>query len=172
MEGTLGRRWNPIGEQPLIPDGTRSKRAEKLSGAVPWGTGAEVAPGAIDWHDSEATLCWYKQGLQACPRGEMVSWQDQAPPQTSEDVEDGVAQPPRLPIVDFPKYTPEENPKEQTWQDLKEEVSPHHWHETIEDLQQAVASYYQTGPQHVVNLLEKFGYTWKQGVIYPLPQTG
>lgn len=172
LEGTVGRRWNPIGEQPLIPDGARSKRAENLYGAVHLGTGAEVAPFAIDWQDSDATICWYQQVLQACPRGEIVIWQDQAPHHTSEDVEDWVAQHPRLTIVDFPKYTPEENPKEQTWKDLKEEVSHHHWHETIEDLQQAVDSYYQTGKQHVVNFLEKFGYTWRQGVIYPLPQTG
>ena len=40
LEGTRGRRWNPIGEQPLIPDGARSKRAENLYGAVHLGTGA------------------------------------------------------------------------------------------------------------------------------------
>lgn len=39
LEGTLGRRWNPIGEQPLVPDGARSKRAENLYGAVHWGPG-------------------------------------------------------------------------------------------------------------------------------------
>lgn len=44
LEGTLGRRWNPIGEQPLVPDGARSKQAENLYGAVHLGTGAEVAP--------------------------------------------------------------------------------------------------------------------------------
>lgn len=58
LEGTVGRRWNPIGEQPLIPDGARSKRAENLYGAVHLGTGAEVAPFAIDWQDSDATICW------------------------------------------------------------------------------------------------------------------
>ena len=172
LEGTLGKRWNPIGEQPLIPDGARSKRAENLYGAVHLGTGAEVAPFAIDWQDSAATICWYQQVLQACPRGEIVMWQDQAPHQRSEEVEEWLADHPRFTIVDFPKYTPEENPKEQTWKDLKEEVSHHHWHETFEALQQAVDGYYQTGKQHVVNFLEKFGYTWKNGVIYPLLQPG
>jgi len=172
LEGTIGRRWNPIGEQPLIPDGARTKRAENLYGAVHLGTGAEVAPFAIDWQDSDATICWYQQVLRACRRGEIVIWQDQAPHHTSEEVEDWLVQHPRLKIVDFPKYTPEENPKEQTWKDLKEEVSHHHWHESIEDLQQAVDGYYQTGKQHVVSFLEKFGYTWKSGVIYPLPQPG
>lgn len=172
LEGTIGRRWNPIGEQPLIPDGARSKRAENLYGAVHLGTGAEIAPFAIDWQDSDATICWYQQVLLDCPRGEIVIWQDQAPHHTSEEVEDWLGQHPRLKIVDFPKYTPEENPKEQTWKDLKEEVSHHHWHESIEDLQKAVDGYYQTGKRHVVSFLEKFGYSWKNGVIYPLPQTG
>src|SRR5713101_7866432 len=34
LEGTLGRRWNPIGEQPVVADGARQKRAENLYGAV------------------------------------------------------------------------------------------------------------------------------------------
>ena len=126
----------------MIPDGARSKRAENLYGAVPLGTGAEVAPFAIDWQDRAATICWYQQVLRACPRGEIVLWQDQAPHHTSEEVEEWLAAPPRLTIVDFPKYTPEENPKEQTWKDLKEEVSHHHWHETFEDLQHAIDGYY------------------------------
>ncbi len=172
LEGTLARRWNPIGQQPLIPDGARSKQAENLYGAVHLGTGAEVAPFVIDWQDSEATICWYQQVLRACPRGEIVLWQDQAPHHTSEEVADLLADHPRLTIVDFPKYTPEENPKEQTWKDLKEEVSHHHWHETLEDLQQAIDGYYQAGKRHVVNYLEKFGYTWEKGVIHPLPQPG
>lgn len=172
LEGTLGRRWNPIGEKPLVPDGARSKQAENLYGAVHLGTGAEVAPLVIDWQDSDATICWYQQVLKDCPRGEIVIWQDQAPHHTSEEVEDWLALHPRIKIVDFPKYTPEENPKEQTWKDLKEEVSHHHWHETVDDLRKAVDGYYQTGKQHVVNFLEKFGYMWKNGVIYELPQTG
>lgn len=172
LEGTLGRRWNPIGEQPLIPDGARSKRAENLYGAVHLGTGAEVAPFAIDWQDSDATICWYQQVLKECPRGEIVIWQDQAPHHTSEEVEEWLAQHPRIRIVDFPKYTPEENPKEQTWKDLKEEVSHHHWHATVDDLSKAVDGYYQAGKQHVVNFLAKFGYMWKDGVICELPQPG
>ncbi len=47
LEGTLGRRWNPIGEQPVVADGARQKRAETRYGAVHLGTGAEVAPFAI-----------------------------------------------------------------------------------------------------------------------------
>lgn len=49
LEGTVGRRWNPIGQQPVVADGARQKRAENLYGAVHLGTGAEVAPLAIEW---------------------------------------------------------------------------------------------------------------------------
>jgi transposase len=34
VEGTLSRRWSPIGQQPVVADGARSKRAENLYGAV------------------------------------------------------------------------------------------------------------------------------------------
>lgn len=171
LEGTLARRWNPIGQQPLVPDGARSKQADNLYGAVHLGTGAEVAPLAIDWQDSEATILWYEMVLKACPCGQILVWQDQAPHHTSEEVDEWLAGHPRLEVIEFPKYTPEENPKEQTWKALKEEVSHHHWHETLEDLQTAVNRYYQAGKQHVVHFLEKFGYTWQQGVLRPLSQT-
>ncbi len=171
LEGTLGRRWNPIGEQPVVADGARQKRAENLYGAVHLGTGAEVAPFAIDWQDSDATIRWYELLLEACPQGQLLLWQDQAPHPTSAEVEEWLATQGRIEVIAFPKYTPEENPKEATWKALKEEVSHHHWHETMEDLRKAINGYYQAGKKHVVNFLEKFGYTWLDGVIHPLSQT-
>ena len=30
LEGTLARRWNPVGQQPLIADGARRKSAENI----------------------------------------------------------------------------------------------------------------------------------------------
>jgi len=171
LEGTLGRRWNPIGEQPLVADGARQKRAENLYGAVHLGTGAEVAPFAIDWQDSDATIRWYELLLEECPEGQILLWQDQAPHHTSEEVAEWLETQPRIAVIDFPKYTPEENPKEATWKDLKEEVSHHHWHATMADLRAAIDGYYQAGKKHVVHFLEKFGYRWVEGVIQPLPQT-
>jgi hypothetical protein len=74
-------------------------------------------------------------------------------------------------VIAFPKYTPEENPKEGTWKELKEAVSPHHWHETIGDLRTAIDRYYQAGKTPVVNFLQKVGSRWVDGLIEPLPQT-
>jgi transposase len=171
LEGPLGRRWNPRGEQPVVADGARQKRAENLYGAVHLGTGAEVAPFAIDWQASDATIRWYELLLDECPQGQILLWQDQAPHHTSEEVEDWLAAHRRIAVIEFPKYTPEENPKEATWQDLKDEVSHHRWHETMADLRTAIDGYYQAGKKHVVTFLQKFGYRWDEGVIQPLPQT-
>jgi transposase len=171
LEGTLGRRWNPMGQPPVVADGARQKRAENLYGAVHLGTGAEVAPFAIDWQDSEATIRWYELLLEECPHGQILLWQDQAPHHTSEEVEEWLDAQPRIEVIAFPKYTPEENPKEATWKDLKEEVSHHHWHETMADLRTAIDGYYQVGKKHVVNFLQKFGYRWIDGILQPLPQT-
>ena len=171
LEGTLGRRWNPVGEQPVVADGARQKRAENLYGAVHLGTGAEVAPFALEWQDSDATIRWYELLLEECPQGQLLLWQDQAPHHTSEEVADWLGAHRRIEVIEFPKYTPEENPKEATWKDLKEEVSHHHWYETMADLRAAIDRYYQTGKKHVVTFLEKFGYRWVAGIIQPLPQT-
>ena len=39
LEGTIARRWNPVGKQPLVADGARSKTAENIYGALHLGTG-------------------------------------------------------------------------------------------------------------------------------------
>jgi transposase len=169
LEGTVARRWNPVGQQPLIADGARSKAAENIYGALHLGTGEEVAPFVIDWQDSDATICWLEQVLAACPCGEIVLWLDQAPHHTSEEVEEWLEGHPRLRVIHFPAYTPEANPKEGTWKTLKEEVSHHCWHETEAALSQAIDQFYQRTRQHTVNFLEKFGYCWREGKIHPLP---
>ena len=171
LEGTLARRWNPVGQQPLVADGARSKQAENIYGALHLGTGEEVSSFVIDWQDSEATIQWLEMILAEHQQGQILLWIDQAPHHTSEEVEEWLEAHPRIKVIHFPAYTPEENPKEATWEDLKEEVSHHHWHETIADLRAAINGYYQAGKKHVVTFLQKFGYRWVEGVIQPLPQT-
>jgi transposase len=169
LEGSLTRRWNPRGKQPLVPDGARTKQAENIYGAIHLGTGADVTPFLIDWQDSDATIRWFEMLLAEFPKGQIVLWLDQAPHHTSDEVQEWLEVNPRLRIIDLPKYTPEENPKEHTWKDLKEEVSHHHWHDNIEALQKSIIDYYQQAKQHTVNFLKKFGYYWQAGRIYPLP---
>ena len=168
LEGTLARRWNPIGQQPLVADGARSKRAENISGAIHLGTGEEVSSFVIDWQDSEATLRWLELILEDHPHDQIVLWLDQAPHHTSAEVEEWLVAHPRLTVIHFPAYTPEENPQEPTGKALKEEVRPHHWHETFADLSQAIDTYYQTVKTHTVNFLKKFGYGWSAGRLYAL----
>jgi transposase len=170
LEGTVARRWNPVGRQPLIADGARSKTAENIYGAIHLGTGEDVVPFVIDWQDSDATVCWLEQLLEACPPGQIVLWIDQAPHHTSDEVDEWLEAHPRLRVIHFPSYTPEENPKEATWKALKEEVSHHCWHQTKAQLSQAIDGFYQTVRKHTVNFLEKFGYFWRHGRIHPLPQ--
>jgi transposase len=135
------------------------------------GTVEEVVPFVIDWQDSEATICWLEQVLEACPRGKIVLWIDQAPHHTSEEVEEWLEAHHRLRVIHFPAYTPEENPKEATWKTLKEEVSHHHWHETKEELSKAIDGFYQTARKHTVSFLDKFGYFWRDGRIHLLSQS-
>ena len=170
LEGTIARRWNPVGEQPLIAAGARSKSAENIYGAVHLGTGAEVVPFVIDRQDWDATICWLEQLLAACPRGQMVLWIDQAPHHTSEEAAEWLEAHRRLRVLHFPKDTPEENPKEATWKTLKEEVSHHCWHKTQGELSTARAEFYQTARNQTLSFLEKFGDFWCDGRVHPLPQ--
>lgn len=71
LEGSLSRRWNSVGCQPLVADGARRKQAENIYGAVPLGTGHETATLIIDWQDSQATIAWLELILTEHPRGQI-----------------------------------------------------------------------------------------------------
>ena len=168
LEATLARRWNPVGEQPLVADGARRKQAENIYGAIHLGTGEETSTFCIDWQDSDATLGWLEMMLAEHPRGQILLWIDGASHHTSDEVAEWLEAHRRITVIHFPAYTPEENPKETTWKAMKEEVAHHHWYDTMADLKQAVNDYYQTTKQHTVNFLEKFGYGWSDGRLYAL----
>lgn len=170
LEATLARRWNPVGQQPLVADGARSKQSENIYGAIHLGTGEETATFCIDWQDSDATIGWLEMMLEQYPEGQLLLWIDGASHHTSDEVEEWLEANERITVIHFPAYTPEENPKEATWKRLKEAVSHHHWHETMADLRQAINTYYQTTKRHTVNFLEKFGYGWSEGRLYALAE--
>ncbi len=67
LEATLCRRWNPVGQQPLVADGARSKQAENIYGAIHLGTGEETSTLCIDWQDSDATIAWLELMLSRAP---------------------------------------------------------------------------------------------------------
>ena len=78
LEGTLAQRWNPLGQQPVVADGARSKQVENIYGAIHLGTGEEVSSFVIAWQDSEATIRWLEQLLADHPQGQLLLWLDQA----------------------------------------------------------------------------------------------
>lgn len=170
LEGTVGKRWSRRGHQPLVSDASRRKFAENIYGAVHLGTGEEVAPFSIDFQDADATIRWFELVKEACPRGQIVIWLDSAPHLVHEEVEEWVAGQGRLRVIRFPTYTPEENPKEATWKALKEEASAHRWHPTRRSLAEAIDEFYRSARRHTVRFLQRFGYLWEKGRIYPLPQ--
>lgn len=170
LEGTVGKRWNRRGRQPLVTQASRRKYAENIYGAVHLGTGAEVAPFSIDFQDADATIRWFELVKEACPRGQILVWLDSAPHLVHEEVEEWLERQPRLRVIRFPTYTPEENPKEATWKALKQEASTHRWHPTRESLAEAIDEFYQSAKRHTVRFLQRFGYGWEKGRIYPLPQ--
>jgi transposase len=169
LEGTVGKRWNPRGKQPRIADSSRTKFAENIYGAEHLGTGAEVAPFSIDFQDAGASIVWFELVKAACPRGMILIWLDSAPHLTDEEVEDYLDGQPRIRVIRFPKYTPEENPKEATWKALKEDASKHRYHATRQSLSAAIDGFYQQARRHTVHFLERFGYFWESGRIHPLP---
>jgi transposase len=128
-----------------------------------------VAPMSIDFQDSDAMIRWFEMVLAEHPYGKIVVWLDSAPHLAHEEVEEWLEQQNRIRVIRFPHYTPEENPKEGTWKALKQEASAHRWHPTKQSLSDAIDGFYQSVKRHTVNFLQRFGYVWRKGRIYPLP---
>lgn len=169
LEGTVGKRWSRVASQPRIADLSRTKFAENIYGAVHVGTGEEVAPFSIDFQDAGATVVWLEMLLEAIPRGTILLWLDSAPHLTDPEVEEWIERHPRVVVIRFPKYEPEENPKEATWKTLKQDVSVHRFHPTKQSLSDAIDAFYQSARRHTVRFLEQFGYFWDKGRIHRLP---
>lgn len=169
LEGSVGKRGSRRSHQPRVADAARRKYAENLYGAVHLGTGEEVAPLSIDFQDAEATIRWFEMVREECRRGKLVVWLDSAPHLVHEEVEEWLERQKRIRVIRFPRYTPEENPKEATWKTLKQEASAHRWHATKQSLAEAIDKFYQTARRHTVNFLQRFGFGWEKGRIYALP---
>jgi transposase len=171
LEGTVGKRWSRRGQQPKVTQAARRKYAENIYGALHLGSGEEVAPFSIDFQDSDATIRWFEMVLEQNRRGKIVVWLDSAPHLVHEEVQEWLEQQRRIRVIRFPHYTPEENPKEGTWKALKQEANVHRWHPTKQSLSEAIDGFYQSVKRHRVNFLQRFGYVWKKGRIYPMPQS-
>ena len=171
LEGSVDKRWGRRSHQPRVADAARRKYAENIYGVVHLGTGEEVAPFSIDFQDADATIRWMEMVLEEWRRGKIVVWLDSAPHLVHEEVEEWLERQKRIRVIRFPRYTPEENPKEATWKAMKQESSTHRWHATKQSLSEAIDKFYQSAKRHTVNFLQRFGYVWKQGRIYPMPQS-
>jgi transposase len=170
LEGTNGYRWNPVGQQPVVADGSRGKKSISLYGAVHLGTGEEFTL-QTDWQESTWTTTYLDAVDKAYPEGWIVWLWDNAPHHTSREVAMWFEAHPRFIVVPLPPYSPDLNPKEQTWQCMREDLTHNHWYDSIEDLIQVVCHYYKKGQRRVTHFLEQFGFCWENGFIKPLPQT-
>jgi len=170
LEGTNGYRWNPVGQQPQVADGSRGKKSISLYGAVHLGTGEEFTI-QTDWQDSPWTIVYLEAVDKAYPEGVLLWIWDNAPHHTGAEVQAWLDAHPRFVVIPLPPYSPDLNPKENTWQAMREDLTHNHWYDTLTDLIETVCDYYKEGRQRVVHFLEKFGFRWEDRRLKPLPQT-
>src|SRR5262249_38698099 len=170
LESTHGYRWNPVGHQPVVPDGSRGKKSISLYGAVHLGTGEEFTL-QTDWQESAWTITYLEAVENAFPEGSLLWFWDNARHHTGAQVAAWLAAHPRFMVIPLPRYSPDLNPKENTWQPMREDLTHNHWYDSIQDLINAVCAYYKKGTRRVTRFLERFGFRWENGILKPLPQT-
>jgi transposase len=101
--------------------GRAGSKPRTSTGAIHLWRGEETSTFCIDWQDSDATMRWLEMMSEEHPRGRILLWIDGATDHTSEEVEEWLEEHQRIHLIHFPAYTPEENPKEATWEVMKEE---------------------------------------------------
>lgn len=169
LEATIGYRWNPSGQQPEIADAGRRNQSVSIYGTIHLGTGEEFTI-VTDWQDSDWTIKFLDEFQKTNQEGDILLFWDRARYHNkSQAVRDYREKNPRIVTIEFPAYSPEKNPKEPTWKVMREELTHNHWYDSLNDLIESMCDYYKRSERKVVNFLSKFGFTWIDGYIKPLP---
>lgn len=131
--GSLSYTWSLRGQQPLVPtSGTR--KAYKIFGLIDYFTGKLFSQGIEGRFNSDSYQGFLTQVL-ASTNKHIVLIQDGARYHTSKQMLDFFAQHQlRLTVVKLPAYSPDFNPIENLWKNLKQNYTHLHYFPTFDSL--------------------------------------
>lgn len=128
----LGKTWSPCGETP------KAKVTGKRAGVA--ATSAISRNGHLLFRllekriASKEVIEFLGQMLKHHPRRHLIVVMDQAPPHTSKKTKAWIASQPRLHVFHLPKYSPDWNPDEKVWNQLKHQELASHQAKTKAEL--------------------------------------
>jgi transposase len=153
--GSLGYTWAPKGQQPLVKT-TGKRKAYKVFGLIDFFTGRLFYQGINGKFNSETYQAFLLKVLAETTR-HLVIIQDGAKYHTSKAMRQFfAAHQDRITVYQLPSYSPDYNPIEYLWKNVKREATHNQYFPEFElltlSVDQALA-YYASHPGEVKNLM-------------------
>lgn len=164
--GSLGYTWAPKGEQPVVKT-TGKRKAYKVFGLIDFFTGRVFYRGIDSRFNSETYQAFLLKVLAETPR-HVVLIQDGAKYHTSKAMREFfAAHQDRITVYQLPSYSPDYNPIEFLWKNVKQKATHNQYFPEFElltlSVDQALA-YYAKHPDEVKSLMGLYCQSMATGV--------
>jgi transposase len=152
--GSLGYTWAPVGHPPVVKT-TGKRKGYKVLGAIDYFTGRFFYHASSERFTS-ATYQAYLLAILAQTDQPIILIHDGAKYHTSKDLQQFVTHQPRLTVFQLPSYSPDYNPIEYLWKNLKRRATHNRYFPEFEALITSVADalvYYTQHADEVKRLM-------------------
>ena len=156
--GSLGYTWAPRGQQPLVRT-CGKRKAYKVWGLIDYFSGRLFYQGSTARFNA-AGYCAFLATVLAATDRPIIVIQDGACYHTAQATQQFIAQhAERLTVYQLPSYSPDYNPIEHLWRNVKRDQTHNRYFPTFESLIQAVEDglgYFQARPAAVKQVMGRY----------------
>lgn len=153
--GSLSYTWAPVGQQPLIPT-CGKRKAYKVFGLIDYFSGRLFCHGQTE-RFTAATYCAFLTEVLAATDQPLILIQDGARYHTAVDTKDFLAaHATRVSVYQLPSYSPDYNPIEHLWKNMKKRTTHNRYFPEFElvcDSVEEGLAYFQAHPVEVKRLM-------------------
>jgi len=156
--GSLSYTWAPKGKQPTVPTSGKRK-GYKIFGLIDYFSGAFFHKAHTGRFNSDSYKAFLSEVLDQTDQ-HLIIIQDGASYHTSKAMQQFFADhADRLTVYQLPPYSPQFNPIEYLWRNIKKQATHLRYFPTFEDLTKKVDDklrYFANTPQKITNLMGKY----------------
>ena len=156
--GSLSYTWSRRGQQPVVKTSGKRK-AYKVFGLIEFFSGAFFHKAHSGHFNSESYIAFLIEVLAAV-EGHLIIIQDGARYHTSKALREFFAKhADRITVYQLPRYSPDFNPIEYLWRNVKKEATHLRYFPTFEDLTKKVDEklhHFSQTPKRITNLMGKY----------------
>jgi transposase len=154
--GSLGYTWAPRGQQPLVKT-TGKRKGYKVMGLIDYFTGRLFSQGDTARFTAKR-YCDFLATVLAATDAPLIVIQDGARYHTAAETQRFIAaHAARLTVYQLPAYSPDYNPIEHLWRNVKRTKTHHRYFPTFAALQQAVDAGLAYFKQHAAEVKQLLG---------------